>query len=144
MLLSKSNNFTEFVLVLVLVDFDSLFSDVQDSIRKCSFMAVDTELTGLRVSELKENYFDTMEERYQFVRDTSGKYLIIQFGLVTFFYDEEKDTFTHKAYNFYTYPSQTKNFMPTVRFMCESSSIEFLSSFGFDFNKLFHHGNLHA
>lgn len=103
-------------------------------------MSIDTEFTGLKVSDVKDNYFDSMEERYQVIKEASKQYIIIQFGLVTFFYDKDKDTFTHKAWNFYTYPSQTKNFMPTVRFMCESSAIEFLSSFGFDFNKLFHHG----
>lgn len=44
-------------------------------------MAIDTELTGLRVNEERDNYFDTMEERYQVIRETSNKYLIIQFGL---------------------------------------------------------------
>lgn len=88
---------------LVSTDFDAIFPEIRNSIKNCSFMAIDTELTGLRASSQRDNYFDTMEERYQVIRETSNKFLIIQFGLVTFFYDEETDSFTHKAYNFYTY-----------------------------------------
>jgi len=105
-------------------------------------MAIDCELSGLRVTDDKENCFETVEERYQSVRNSASEFLVIQFGLVPFFYDSDKDVFTHKAYNFYTFPRQSGRHAPNIRFLCESSSIEFLCSCGFDFNKLFYQGML--
>lgn len=106
----------------------------------CTFIAVDTELTGLRPSDEKENYFDTVEERFRFLRQSASKFLLVQFGMVLFFYDEETDEFTHRAYNFYIFPSQFSSAAPNVRFLCEAPSLEFLASWGFDFNKLIYKG----
>jgi poly(A)-specific ribonuclease len=114
---------------------------VERAIESCSFMAIDCELSGLKVTDEKDNFFETVEERYHSVKKSASEFLIVQFGLVAFFYDEVTDCFTHKAYNFYTFPRQSGRYGPNIRFLCESSSIEFLCSCGFDFNKLFYSGN---
>lgn len=48
--------------------------------------------------------------------------------------------FKQVGYNFYIFRRPVNRNVPDVRFMCQSSSIEFLSSQGFDFNKLFKEG----
>jgi len=122
------------------LDFEAILPEVEKAIDSCSFMAIDCELSGLKVTDDKDNFFETVEERYQSMKKSASEFLIVQFGLVTFFYNEEKDCFTHKAYNFYTFPRQSGRHGPNIRFLCESSSIEFLCSCGFDFNKLFYSG----
>ncbi|XP_077843229.1 poly(A)-specific ribonuclease PARN isoform X6 [Macaca mulatta] len=77
---------------------------------------------GPSVSALT-NGFDTPEERYQKLKKHSMDFLLFQFGLCTFKYD-------------YTDSKSS----PDVKFVCQSSSIDFLASQGFDFNKVFRNG----
>jgi len=83
-----------------------------------------------------------LEERYkEGIKNSAGKFLVVQFGLCAFFYDEETNEYSHKAYNFYTFPKCFDRNAPNKRFWCEASSLEFLASTGFDFNKWINHGN---
>ncbi|KAK7801392.1 hypothetical protein U0070_001179 [Myodes glareolus] len=42
-----------------------------------------------------------------------------------------------KSFNFYVFPKPFSRSSPDVKFVCQSSSIDFLASQGFDFNKVF-------
>lgn len=55
-------------------------------------------------------------------------------------YDKEADIFKQSAYNFYVFRRPINKNIPDMRFLCQSSSIDFLSNQGFDFNKLFKEG----
>ena len=129
------------IMIYDMTDFHELLPQIEESIDRCAFIAIDCELSGLNVTDEKENCFETVEERYHSVRQSASQFLVVQFGLCPFFYDEEKDEFTHQAYNFFTYPKQFSKNAPNMRFLCESSSLEFLAESGFDFNKLIYYGN---
>jgi hypothetical protein len=58
--------------------------------------------------------------------------LITQFGLSTGHIEEDGKTHV-KVWNFYVFPRPYGNF--DVRFLCQASSLQFLSEHGFDFNK---------
>ncbi|XP_016051710.1 PREDICTED: poly(A)-specific ribonuclease PARN isoform X2 [Miniopterus natalensis] len=45
-----------------------------------------------------------------------------------------------KSFNFYVFPKPFNRSSPDVKFVCQSSSIDFLASQGFDFNKVFRNG----
>uniref|UniRef100_A0AAX7TYQ5 Poly(A)-specific ribonuclease PARN n=1 Tax=Astatotilapia calliptera TaxID=8154 RepID=A0AAX7TYQ5_ASTCA len=45
-----------------------------------------------------------------------------------------------KPFNFYIFPKPFNRTSPDIKFICQSSSIDFLASQGFDFNKVFCHG----
>ncbi|XP_016117570.1 poly(A)-specific ribonuclease PARN-like [Sinocyclocheilus grahami] len=45
-----------------------------------------------------------------------------------------------KAFNFYIFPKPFSRTSPDIKFICQSSSIDFLASQGFDFNKVFRSG----
>ncbi|XP_063082641.1 poly(A)-specific ribonuclease PARN isoform X2 [Cavia porcellus] len=45
-----------------------------------------------------------------------------------------------KSFNFYVFPKPLNRSSPDVKFVCQSSSIDFLASQGFDFNKVFRNG----
>ncbi|GIY85671.1 poly(A)-specific ribonuclease PARN [Caerostris darwini] len=121
-------------------NFEKLLPSIKQSIDECDFIAIDTELTGLYSSRSEEHAFDTMEERYLKLREQCSKFLIIQFGLSTFKYNPDEKKYTHRDYNFYVFPRPHIRQAPDPRFMCQASSMHFLASHGFDFNKTIYEG----
>ncbi|XP_059979762.1 poly(A)-specific ribonuclease PARN isoform X2 [Lagenorhynchus albirostris] len=107
-------------------NFKSNLHKVYQAIEEADFFAIDGEFSGISdgpsVTALT-NGFDTPEERYQKLKKHSMDFLLFQFGLCTFKYD-------------YTDSKSS----PDVKFVCQSSSIDFLASQGFDFNKVFRNG----
>jgi poly(A)-specific ribonuclease len=57
-----------------------------------------------------------------------------QFGLSIFISDSSSNSYTAHTYNFYICPRSFGGLDP--RFVCQASSLEFLSSHNFDFNKV--------
>ncbi|GAB9463933.1 polymerase [Globisporangium polare] len=116
-------------------NFEASFADLKKDIElpTCRFVAIDTEFTGLSPNEdEKERFLDTLEERYKKVKRAGESFLITQFGLSTVHVDEQEQ-FSIKTWNFYIFPrpyGQTDH-----RFLCQASSLQFLSEHGFDFNK---------
>ncbi|KAI1233828.1 hypothetical protein IHE44_0004276 [Lamprotornis superbus] len=94
---------------------------------------------GPSVSALT-NGFDTPEERYQKLKKHSMDFLLFQFGLCTFKYDDTEEKYIMKSFNFYIFPKPFNRNSPDVKFVCQSSSIDFLANQGFDFNKVFRNG----
>merc|ERR1712096_491101 len=50
------------------------------------------------------------------------------------------DSFSNQAFNIYVWPRPCSRNAPDPRFLCQTSSIDFLTNQNFDFNKLFKHG----
>lgn len=129
-------------------NFEQCFADLQADISRpsCKFIAIDTEFTGLSPNEEeKERFLDTLDERYAKVKRAGESFLITQFGLSTVHLDEgdsssssdEEDSsgakFCIKTWNFYVFPRPYGQL--DERFLCQASSLQFLSEHGFDFNK---------
>ncbi|NWI20829.1 PARN ribonuclease, partial [Crypturellus soui] len=123
-------------------DFKDNLSKVYEAIEEADFLAIDGEFSGISdgpsVSALT-NGFDTPEERYQKLKKHSMDFLLFQFGLCTFKYDHE-EKYIMKSFNFYIFPKPFNRSSPDVKFVCQSSSIDFLANQGFDFNKVFRNG----
>ncbi|KAI0224703.1 Poly(A)-specific ribonuclease PARN [Lamellibrachia satsuma] len=113
---------------------------VSKAISECDFMAIDGEFTGLNTSEHNIHAFDTPEERYQKLRQGAMKFLLVQFGICTFHFDEEQGKYVARAFSFYVFPRPHNRQAPDIRFLCQSSSIDFMVSQDFDFNKVFKDG----
>lgn len=112
--------------------------EILKDIEESAFIAIDGEFTGLQ-SEQNIFPFDTSQEYYEKRVDSSSGFILVQLGL-TFFKPkkdpaDDAEKFNLKSYNIYVYP-QSKN----STFLCQGSSLSFLASNGFDFNKLFTHG----
>ncbi|EHH31444.1 Poly(A)-specific ribonuclease PARN, partial [Macaca mulatta] len=124
-------------------DFKSNLHKVYQAIEEADFFAIDGEFSGISdgpsVSALT-NGFDTPEERYQKLKKHSMDFLLFQFGLCTFKYDYTDSKYITKSFNFYVFPKPFNRSSPDVKFVCQSSSIDFLASQGFDFNKVFRNG----
>ncbi|XP_066130899.1 poly(A)-specific ribonuclease PARN [Saccopteryx bilineata] len=124
-------------------NFKSNLPTVYQAIEEADFLAIDGEFSGISdgpsVTALT-NGFDTPEERYQKLRKHSMDFLLFQFGLCTFKYDSINSKYIIKSFNFYVFPKPFNRSSPDVKFVCQSSSIDFLASQGFDFNKVFRNG----
>ncbi|XP_065589032.1 poly(A)-specific ribonuclease PARN isoform X3 [Cyrtonyx montezumae] len=124
-------------------NFKDNLSKVYEAIEEADFLAIDGEFSGISdgpsVSALT-NGFDTPEERYQKLKKHSMDFLLFQFGLCTFKYDHTEEKYIMKSFNFYIFPKPFNRSSPDVKFVCQSSSIDFLANQGFDFNKVFRNG----
>ncbi|NWV57295.1 PARN ribonuclease, partial [Daphoenositta chrysoptera] len=124
-------------------DFKDNLNKVYEAIEESDFLAIDGEFSGISdgpsVSALT-NGFDTPEERYQKLKKHSMDFLLFQFGLCTFKYDDTEEKYIMKSFNFYIFPKPFNRNSPDVKFVCQSSSIDFLANQGFDFNKVFRNG----
>ncbi|GBN13375.1 Poly(A)-specific ribonuclease PARN [Araneus ventricosus] len=126
-------------LIKQMYDFEEVLPSIK-SIDDCDFLCRDTELTGLYNARSEEHAFDTMEERYFKLRERCSNFLIIQFGLTTFKYHPEEKKYTHCDFNFYVFPRPHIRQAPDPRFWCQSSSLHFLASHKYDFNKTIYEG----
>ncbi|EAW85111.1 poly(A)-specific ribonuclease (deadenylation nuclease), isoform CRA_b [Homo sapiens] len=125
-------------------NFKSNLHKVYQAIEEADFFAIDGEFSGISdgpsVSALT-NGFDTPEERcFISLFQHSMDFLLFQFGLCTFKYDYTDSKYITKSFNFYVFPKPFNRSSPDVKFVCQSSSIDFLASQGFDFNKVFRNG----
>ncbi|KAM4632012.1 poly(A)-specific ribonuclease PARN [Discoglossus pictus] len=124
-------------------NFKDNLQKVYRAIEEADFLAIDGEFSGISdgpsVSTLT-NGFDTPEERYQKLKKHSMDFLLFQFGLCTFKYDNTEDKYLMKSFNFYIFPKPFNRNSPDKKFVCQSSSIDFLANQGFDFNKVFRNG----
>ncbi|CAH3128604.1 unnamed protein product [Porites lobata] len=121
-------------------NFPGSLATISEAIDSASFLAIDAEFSGLNVKWGVENSLDTPQERYSKLKQGSKDFIIIQFGLCTFAWDKKKECYTAKPFNFYIFPKVWNRQCPDVRFLCQSSSIDFLTEHNFDFNKLFREG----
>lgn len=112
---------------------------ITEAIEDSSFIAIDAEFTGL-TSRRRENALDTCDERYLKLINGTKDFMIVQFGVCTFNWDEEQQQYIAKPFNFFTFPRPYNRQMPDIKFLCQSSSLEFLANQGFDFNKWVCHG----
>ncbi|KAM3624643.1 uncharacterized protein V6R79_025955 [Siganus canaliculatus] len=124
-------------------NFKECLSTVYSAIEEADFLAIDGEFSGIsdgpNVSALT-NGLDTPEERYTKLKKHSMDFLLFQFGLCTFTYDQTNSKYVIKPFNFYIFPKPFNRTSPDIKFICQSSSIDFLASQGFDFNKVFCNG----
>jgi poly(A)-specific ribonuclease len=120
-------------------NFNEVMLELERVFPASQFLAIDGEFTGMRKGR-NVNAFDTPSQYYSKLRSGSMGFLLVQFGLCAFSYDKENDKYTHRAYNFYIFAKSNADSARDTRFLCQSSSIEFLASQGFDFNKVFKEG----
>uniref|UniRef100_A0A131YKQ0 Poly(A)-specific ribonuclease n=1 Tax=Rhipicephalus appendiculatus TaxID=34631 RepID=A0A131YKQ0_RHIAP len=120
-------------------NFQEQYGVLKAALENASFVAIDCEFTGLEL-ERSTHAYDTPEERYRKLRESSLDFLVVQVGVCVFQHDKEKRGYKYKAFNFYVCPKQTVKGAPDRMFRCQASSLQFLSQHGFDFNKLFSHG----
>ncbi|XP_053595175.1 poly(A)-specific ribonuclease PARN isoform X1 [Microplitis demolitor] len=120
-------------------NFQQVLSELDLVLKDATFLAIDGEFTGLN-SGPDAKPFDTPSQYYKKLKSGSMDFLLVQFGLSVFTFDAQTNKYSQRSYNFYVFPRPLNRLAPDSRFMCQASSIIFLASQGFDFNKLFREG----
>ncbi|XP_050670882.1 poly(A)-specific ribonuclease PARN-like isoform X2 [Leptidea sinapis] len=118
-------------------NFNEALPLVGASIKKADFLVIDAEFTGL-INGRDVSIFDSPQEYYATLYNGSTEFLLIQYGLCAFYWDEKERKYMNDAYNFYLFPGSQRGL--EKMFLCQSSSLDFLATQGFDFNKLFREG----
>ena len=84
-------------------NFEEKLPQIEAAIEDAIFVSIDGEFTGLNDGP-RETALDIPAERYEKARQSTNKFLLVQFGLCTFHYDPKRDKYTNKAFNFYVWP----------------------------------------
>ncbi|RKO98062.1 hypothetical protein CXG81DRAFT_20258 [Caulochytrium protostelioides] len=132
-------------------NFEAVFPMVKAAIEDSDFIAIDGEFTGLPWGHLRNWYFDTPDERYKKSADAVRQLMVTQYGICTFKFDAKNNTYHAQPFNFFVFPrsplpqpgadpNATPSFRGTKMFQSNCSSLEFLASNHFDFNKWIHDG----
>lgn len=117
-------------------NFDSSLDDLRRHVRDADFVSIDLEMTGVTSAPWRDSFpFDRSDVRYLKIKDSAEKFAVIQFGVCPFRWDPLKLTFVAHPHNFYLFPRQELPFDgPSYEFLCQTTSIDFLSKYQFDFN----------
>lgn len=127
-------------------NFAEALPAIREALEGASFYAFDCEMTGLFVSENRNGlaegkppaYLHDVEDRYEELVQSSSAFVVNQFGLSVFAWDEDLRSYAARTFNFYTFPRPFEDYAP--RFLSEAGSLQFLSEHKFDFNKWIYHG----
>ncbi|BES97110.1 Poly(A)-specific ribonuclease (PARN)-like domain containing 1 [Nesidiocoris tenuis] len=119
-------------------NFEDVLPIFEHELKKCSFIAIDCEFSRLPLDDSSPNFLDSVSERYAKIRQNLDKCFPLQVGLVPFTYDRDLVEYKATVYKFNVFPTFFGPFDPNVTF--KSSTVQFLSKYNFDFNKVFYHG----
>ncbi|XP_025029810.1 poly(A)-specific ribonuclease PNLDC1 [Python bivittatus] len=120
--------------------FQEKLPGLQELLLGCDFVGLDMEFTGLHSafsSDRHPSLFDSPAEWYQKARQSVQRFTVSQLGLSIFYKGMSNKYVTH-SYNFFLFPT-TFGQMDS-EFSFQASSIQFLSRYGFDYNKFLKDG----
>uniref|UniRef100_A0A663E5H0 Poly(A)-specific ribonuclease PNLDC1 n=1 Tax=Aquila chrysaetos chrysaetos TaxID=223781 RepID=A0A663E5H0_AQUCH len=127
-------------------DFQRGLPRLRGRVRRAAFLALDMEFTGLHSTFPQNNQpssgfvhslFDSPAERYLKARQSVQRFTVTQLGLAIFS-NENSNKYVVHSYNFFLFPSMLG--VTDVEFTLSASSIQFLSHYGFDYNKFLKDG----
>ncbi|XP_075269832.1 poly(A)-specific ribonuclease PNLDC1 isoform X2 [Opisthocomus hoazin] len=116
--------------------FERRLPRLRGRIRRAAFLALDVEFTGLH-SAHEPSLFDSPAEGYLRARQSVRRFAAAQLGLAIFS-NENSNKYVVHSYNFFLFPSTLG--VTDVEFTLSASSIQFLSHYGFDYNKFLKDG----
>ncbi|XVF77070.1 hypothetical protein PTKIN_Ptkin14bG0010300 [Pterospermum kingtungense] len=117
-------------------NFDSALVELRSHVRAADFVAIDMEMTGVTSAPWRESFeFDRFDIRYLKVKDSAEKFAVLQFGVCPFRWDSLKQSFIAHPHNFFVFPRQEIQLEgPSYEFLCQTTSMDFLAKYQFDFN----------
>ncbi|CAI0437527.1 unnamed protein product [Linum tenue] len=140
---SSSSSSTSFPLKHVTKsNFESALAELRTHVRAADFVAIDLEMTGVISAPWRESFeFDRFDVRYLKVKDSVEKFAVVQFGVCPFRWDSQRQSFIARPHNFFVFPrEELLSGGPSHEFLCQTSSLEFLAKYQFDFNTCIREG----
>ncbi|XP_050140245.1 poly(A)-specific ribonuclease PARN-like isoform X1 [Malus sylvestris] len=123
-------------------NFEPALADLRRHVAAADFVAIDLEMTGITSAPWRDSLeFDRADVCYLKVKDSAEKFAVLQFGVCPFRWDSSKRSFIAHPHNFYIFPRQELPLAgPAFEFLCQTTSIDFLAKYQFDFNVCIHEG----
>ncbi|OXB57276.1 hypothetical protein ASZ78_007536 [Callipepla squamata] len=121
-------------------EFAGCLPCLRDRVGRAAFLGLDLEFTGLHSTFPQDNQpslLDSPAERYQKIRQSVQRFTIAQLGLAIFS-EENSNKYVVHSYNFFLFPSTLG--VTDAELTLSASSIQFLSHYGFDYNKFLKDG----
>jgi poly(A)-specific ribonuclease len=113
---------------------------ILEAVSQAHFVSIDFELSGVPGRSERKGE-QTLESRYEELREAAARYQILQIGLTTAEQDSEKKTYILRSYNFPLNPCVKEDPLGIERiFSFQSGAVDFLIRNGFDFQIPFEHG----
>ncbi|XP_022918422.2 pre-piRNA 3'-exonuclease trimmer-like [Onthophagus taurus] len=120
-------------------NFNSIYKDIENAIIESKFVTLDLEFSALSFSsKLNNSLFDTPECRYHKLKEICDGIIPTQIGISAFTFNPDKNSYLSNTFTFYTFPRVFFNLNPS--FIFQSSSVQFLCNYKFDFNKFAYKG----
>ncbi len=131
---------------VVASNFEEALAKLRSAVSDCDFISLDTEFTGLDLHKHQRvSSADSLEVRYQKIKGSGSQFLLLQIGVCVFTAVEVKEqhgptkiSYRAAPFNFYIFPDGSVEAQATT--VCQISSLQFLASHGFDFNRCIRHG----
>ncbi|RCH80662.1 hypothetical protein CU098_001621, partial [Rhizopus stolonifer] len=121
-------------------NFEEKLPVIEQAMLEADFIAIDTEFTGLTTPDIQFQNIDDIETRYSKLKSCVQEFTIIQYGVCAFKRNPETGDFMAKPFNFYIFGADTNEVYSRRIFSATPSSLSFLRSNKFDFNKLIEEG----
>ncbi|PIN11037.1 Poly(A)-specific exoribonuclease PARN [Handroanthus impetiginosus] len=125
-------------------NFEPALAELRQHVREADFVSIDLEMTGVTSAPWREAFeFDRPDIQYLKIKDSAEKFAVVQFGVCPFHWDPHSHCFVAQPHNFYIFPRQE---IPgggdglSYEFLCQTSSLEFLAKYQFDFNACIYEG----
>ncbi|KAG1053322.1 hypothetical protein G6F43_004593 [Rhizopus delemar] len=121
-------------------DFEKILPVIKEALLEADFISVDAEFTGLTPPNIQMFQTDDLTQRYNKIKSCVQEFTIIQYGVCAFKRDKETGDFIAKPFNFYIFGNDSTDIHSRRVFTSTASSLAFLRSNKFDFNKLIDEG----
>ncbi|KAL0320889.1 UNVERIFIED_CONTAM: Poly(A)-specific ribonuclease PARN [Sesamum radiatum] len=123
-------------------NFEPVLAELRRHVRQADFVAVDLEMTGITSAPWREAFeFDRSDIQYLKIKNSAEKFAVVQFGVCPFRWDPQSRSFVAHPHNFYIFPRQEiVGDGLSYEFLCQTSSMEFLAKYQFDFNACVYEG----
>ncbi|XP_033190589.1 pre-piRNA 3'-exonuclease trimmer isoform X2 [Bombus vancouverensis nearcticus] len=115
-------------------NFDAVYPRIENAINNAAFIAIDAEMSGIHSERnLKNSLFDTLNDRYMAWKRNIQQFVIVQFGITTFYRVPSNNAYKADSFSFYLFPRSIP--LKNRQLSWEVEAIDFLYKHGFDFNK---------
>uniref|UniRef100_A0ACD5V6Z9 Uncharacterized protein n=2 Tax=Avena sativa TaxID=4498 RepID=A0ACD5V6Z9_AVESA len=116
--------------------------ELRARVRDAAFVGIDLEMSGVTSAPWRDTFeLDRADVRYLKLRDSAQRFAALQLGVCPFRWDPAKSAFVAHPHNFFIFPRKELPYdSSSHEFLCQTSSIDFLAKYQFDFNTCFHEG----
>ena len=120
-------------------NFDAVYPRIENAINNAAFIAIDSEMSGIHSErDLKNSLFDTLNDRYISWKRNIQQFVIVQFGITTFYRVPSENAYKADSFSFYLFPKSIP--LKSRQLSWEVEALHFLYKHGFDFNKFIQEG----